>query len=190
MNLQKVDSETLENWSDQFVDLVQRGIDAWKQAGELLYKMLLVDPSAKQLIINRCPDITAEILSRFEAIGMGSLHPKTLLNNSPGMRKLRSMPYSDQVRYLNEPVPVLVKKDGGTDTLLIEIRNLTADQAAQALSSSGVRTLEAQRAWLESRRSKRQPVKSAYHIRNGKVTFHADCEMTSREIAHLLAQMT
>lgn len=176
---------------EQFTSLIQQGIDAWTQAGKLLVEMLAKDPNAKQSIMEYCPDITEEILSRFEAIGRGQLHPKTLLNNSPGMRRLRMLPYSDQQRFLTEPVEVLVQRESGVDTLKVSVKDLTPRQAQQVISPNGVRSLSAQRAWIESRKSHSAPsAKTPYQIRGGKVIFRADCEMNARELAQILAQLS
>lgn len=178
---------------EQFTQLVQRGIDAWTEAGRLLVKMIEDNPNAKAEIVEACPDITEEILSRFEAIGRNQLHPKTLLNNSPGMRRLRSLPFSDQTRYLNSPVPVLVRTESGVDTLQVAVQNLTHQQALQVFASGTVRSPEAQRAYLESRRAVAQSkIKTVapYVIKGGRVTFNAGCEMSARELATILAQLS
>lgn len=176
--------------AERFAALVQKGIDAWTEAGRLLVRMIEENPNAKNVIIEFCPDVTEEILSRFEAIGRNQLHPKTLLNNSPGMRRLRQLPYSDQARFLSEPVPVLVKTATGIDTLQVAVKNLTPEQALQVFTPDGVRGLDAQRAWVESRTSRKHATSAPYQIKGHKVHFNADCEMTARELAQVLAQMS
>ena len=176
--------------AEKFAALVQRGIDAWTEAGRLLVQMIEKDRNAKSVIMEFCPDVTEEILSRFEAIGRQQLHPKTLLNNSPGMRRLRQLPYSDQSRFLSEPVPVLVKTTTGVDTLQVAVKNLTPEQALQVFTPDGVRGLDAQRAWVESRGSRKRAASAPYQIKGHKVRFNADCEISARELAQILAQMS
>lgn len=171
----------------RFAQLVQRGIDAWTEAGKLLVEMIDADPTARDRIIDECPDLTAEILARFEAIGRNQLHPKTLLNNSPGMRRLRQLPFSEQQKFLSEPVPVLIRGDKGPETLNIQVQNLTTQQAMQAFSAHSFRPLEAQRAWVESRRPQR--MSKPYTIKGHKVVFNQGCEMTAQEISELLGKM-
>lgn len=182
--------QPVQSNAERFAELVQQGINAWTEAGKLLVRMIEENPDAKEEIMERCPDVTEEILSRFEAIGRNQLHPKTLLNNSPGMRRLRQLPFSDQSRFLSEPVPVLVKTESGADILHVAVKDLTSTQASQVFSADGIRSAPAQRAWLESRKSKKQKPVAVYQIRGHKVTFNAGCEMTARELAHILSQIS
>lgn len=172
----------------RFAQLVQQGIDAWTEAGKLLVRMIEDDPTARDRIIEECPDLTPEILARFEAIGRNQLHPKTLLNNSPGMRRLRQLPFSEQQKFLAEPVPLLVRGDSGPEVLKVQVQNLTGRQAQQVFSAHAFRPLEAQRAYVESKRPLR--ASQPYTIKGHKVVFHSDCEMTVRELADLVAKLS
>jgi hypothetical protein len=172
-----------------FAALIQQGIDAWTEAGKLLVQMIEKDPNSKQEIMDSCPDITDEILARFEAIGRNQLHPKTLLNNSPGMRRLRRLPFSDQSRFIKENVPLLVRTETGTDILQVAVKNLTAQQALQVFATDCVRAPEAQRTWLESKKRKYTP-RAPYQIKGHKIVFSADSEFTVRELADLVARMS
>lgn len=199
LNNAKAMTTTLEQPKQQliakietFSSLVQQGIDAWTRAGALLVEMIESDPKCRESIIEQCPDITEEILSRFEAIGRKQIHPQTLLNNSPGMRRLRRLPYSEQARYVSEPVELLVQKPDGPQKLKVAIKNLTANQAMQVFGTHGVRTPEAQRAWLESNSGKKaaQAPATPYTIHGRKVIFNAGCEVSARELATILAQIS
>lgn len=180
---------SIESNAARFASLVQQGIDAWTEAGRLLVEMLTENPDAKSAITNANPDLTDEILSRFEAIGRNQLHPKCLLNNSPGMRRLRGLPFSDQSRYLESPVPLLVQKESGIETLQVAVRNLTTKQAQQVFANGYVRAPDAQRAWLESKRPHKKKNGASYTVKNGKVLFHQDCELNAREIADIMAKL-
>lgn len=171
----------------KFSDLVQQGINAWTEAGKILVSILDDNPEARADILDLCPDITEEILARFEAIGRNQLHPKTLLNNSPGMRRLRQLPFSEQTKYVSDAVPVLIRTSAGIDTLNVSVKNLTSLQAQQVFSSNGVRPLDAQRAWIESRSSRMSTKGAPYRIKGNKVVFNMGCELSSKEIAQLLS---
>lgn len=181
---------TIQEQAREFASLVQRGIDAWLEAGRLLVDMLDKDPEARSVIMESSPDITEEILARFEAIGRKQVHPKTLLNNSPGMRRLRNLPYSEQEKYIVDTVPVLIKTERGPETLNVAVKNLTPKQALQVMGRDGVRSPEAQRAWLESRNAKIVKNGSPYEVKGNRVIFHANCEMTAKELAQLLAKLS
>lgn len=179
-------NKTTQTQARRFADLIQQGIDAWSEAGRLLVRMLEDDPRAKDVILSECPDLTSEVLARFEAIGRKQLHPKTLLDNSPGMRRLRRLPYSEQERYLQEPVPVVIRKGDAVDVLNVAVKNLSREQVTQAIAASGIRTPEAQRAWIESKRADVVRVKKPYKIQKGRVTFTSGCTLSSAELARIV----
>lgn len=159
---------TPANLIGSFAELVQQGIDAWERAGKLLVEMINQDPGIRSKIIERCPHLSEAILSRFEAIGRRVLHPKTLLNSSPGMVRLRDLPYDEQDQYLTEPVSVVVALPSGkTDVQKIMISALTRSQALQVIGKDGIRSLADQRKFLEKKGLIQKP---STHVRDGSVS--------------------
>ena len=137
----------------EFVTLFQHGVDAWIKAGEILVELVEDDPHVYDYIIQQAPSLNAGVLGRFEQMGRKSLHPQLLLAASPGFAKLQKLPYSMQERFIDEPIPLIVHTDGGTDVLLVKAKDLTKDQATQVFGSNRLRTEGEQKAWLIQQRS-------------------------------------
>lgn len=136
-----------------FIELFKAGVEAWIKAGEILVELVEDDPHVYDYIIQQCPNLNAGILGRFEQMGRKSLHPQLLLTASPGFAKLQKLPYSMQERFIEEPIPLIVHTDEGTDILLVKAKDLTKDQAAQVFATNRLRTEGEQKAWLIQQRS-------------------------------------
>lgn len=180
----------------QFLDLYTKGIEMWTKAGEALVALLESNPDAYELIIENCPHLNPEILGRFEQMGRKMIHPRLLVESSPGFDRLANLPISIQTRHLEDPIPLVVETPTGTDTLLVHARNMTTDQAKQVFASNHIRSEGEQKAWLVSQRSKKirktQPSggDSPWKIKNGRVYFLSDCSFSPAELATLLAQVS
>lgn len=179
---------------DQFITLIQRGVDAWVEAGKILVEMVEDDPMVFDAIIRKAPHINAGVLGKFEQMGRGILHPNLLLSFTPGHEKLAKLPLSMQTRYLEEPIPLLVETENGTDVLLVKAKDMTAEQARQVFASNRLRTEGEQKAWLIDRRSKEaKPVGgnvSAWRIKGGRVEFTAGATLSAGELATIITQLT
>ena len=178
---------------DSFIGYFREGVQAWIKAGEMLVEMVEEDPYVYDYIINQCPTLNAGILGRFEQMGRKTLHPQLLLTASPGFAKLQKLPFSMQERYIDEPVPMIVHTEAGTDVLLVKAKDMTKEQAAQVFAPGRVRTEGEQKAWLMQHRSekairKEETVKTPWKIRGHKVIING-VEFTRKEIAGILAQM-
>lgn len=148
-----MDTTTQNKKIAQFVKLFKDGVDAWIKAGEILVELVEDDPHAYDYIIQQAPSLNASILGRFEQMGRKSLHPQLLLSASPGFARLQKLPYSMQERFIEEPIPLIIHTDNGTDVLLVKAKDLTKDQATQVFSANRLRTEGEQKAWLIQQRS-------------------------------------
>jgi len=167
--------------------LFSEGIDSLKAAGALVVELLTSG--------QRLPDISAasgiavDVLGQLERIGRHQMNASLLLANYPAVPALQRLSMSEQDRLLNQPVEVLILKDGGTDTLLVEAKNLTREQVSQVFAGGSVRDLAQQRAWLESRAQKLVPPQMSelpYTItRRHTVVFKACVEMTAKELIRI-----
>ena len=136
-----------------FIELFKQGVEAWIKAGEILVELVEDDPHVYDYIIQQCPTLNAGILGRFEQMGRKSLHPQLLLSASPGFSKLQKLPYSMQERFIDEPIPLIIETDDGTDVLLVKAKDMTKDQATQVFAQNRLRTEGEQKAWLIQQRS-------------------------------------
>jgi len=180
----KIDKEAA-----QIIDLINRGIQCWTDAGKLLAKNMDEDPEFIEKICDFCKDISPEALYRLEQVGRGQLHPTLLLNDTPGVRRLRRLPYSLQKKHATEPLTVIIS---GGETLEIDVRNLTPGQAAQVFTRDSIRTPAEQRAFIEDRAVMCQAVSTGglpYRIVGKTLVVLTGCKFTTSDLAGIIARI-
>lgn len=179
--------------AEKFVQLIQRGIDSWVEAGKFVASKIDEDPDFLNAICDQFPHISPEMVMRFDALGRKQIHPQLLLCDGPGPRRLRKLPYTLQEKFSAQPIDLLINTEKGWETLKVDVRNLTPDQAAQVFAPDGIRTEAAQRAFVEDRASKRvaPPTRAnlPYRISGKKLVVIEPCTFDRKEIAQLLADM-
>jgi len=187
MQIQTEDQQIID-----FYNALQRGKKGFEEAGLILVALIDQDASIKVRIMEQHPDVSADVLETFERIGRKQLYYQLVMCDSPGIKALRRCPYSEQVRYNEEPIPMLLLSGKDlTDHINVQVISMNADQARQVFSASHVRPLEEQRAYLERRRSKPQPLKrrEPYTIGKGRITFHEPVTLTTADMARLISEM-
>ena len=185
---------TWKQSAEKFVELVLQGIEVWMQAGEIAAKAVEADPEFVDRVCEICPDINEETVNRFVLMGLKKLHPQLCLSETPGVRRLRRLPYSLQEKHVKDPVDLVVKNDDGkVEILKVDVRNLTVDQSAQVFSVEGVRSHAEQRAWIEDKATKRvvPPVNGdlPYRITGRELVILNPCRLPRRDVARILADM-
>ena len=179
----------------KFITAYQRGMQAWEEAGKIIVAIVDADPHAIDDIVALCPSLTPSIIHVFERIGRGLLLPALAMDTSAGAAKLRELPLSAQKRYENEPVPLIVNTEQGTDVLLVDVRNMTRDQAKQVFAKGRIRSEGEQKAWLIEQNSRNvapsisQSV-PAWTVKNGRVIFQKGATLTAGELATIITQIT
>lgn len=148
MNLSKVITSEIEELKKH----IAAGIESWIKAGQIVASAVDKDPRWIEKACEADPSIPAEVLHRFEQIGRRQIVPSLLLNDSPGYKRLRRLPYAVQERFSREPVELLLSNG---DTLQVDPQNLTATQAKQVFAADRIRSLAEQRAILEQERARR-----------------------------------
>jgi hypothetical protein len=176
--------------------LFSEGLHCWYQAGVLVVELIDNNEGGVELLKKESNGmVTDRWIALFERIGRHQLLPQLAYATDPGMERLGKMPFSLQEKYLDEPVELLILKDDDTtDKLKISMHDLTARQAAQVFDKDCVRSLSAQRAWLENERERRfaeaKPVPDfPYRINGRRVTFTENCTLTAKEIARILSEI-
>jgi len=188
MQLKKSDQQL-----NEFYNALQRGKEALEDAGRILVALIDEDPSAKERIMEGHPEITEDVLETFERIGRKQLYYRLCLLEAPGIRALKRCPYSEQVKYSTEPLPMLlVSGKDSTDSLTLPIQALNPDQVRQVFGGHRIRTLAEQRAWIENQRGKPQRIerREPYTISKGRITFHEAVTLSASDMARLLAEIT
>jgi len=176
---------------EAFTRLYQEGMDAWRNAGEIIVELVEADSGIYEEIISKCPMLTPSVLATFERIGRGLLYAPLAMDGSPGGKKLQGLPLSQQVKYESEPIPLIVHTENGTDVLMVKAKDMTRDQASQVFGNGRIRTEGEQKAILIEARSKLSPTKAVerpWSVKGNKVLING-VEFTRREIAGILAQM-
>lgn len=180
----------LKETAQAIVDLIQKGIEAWHEAGKLIAARMDENPEFIELMAAEYPELSTEVLYRFEQIGRNQIVPSLLLNDSPGVRRLRKLPYQLQVKHSNEPITLTVR---GGSTLLVDVRNLTSEQAAQVFAKDRIRTAAEQRAYIEDRMALEpasvERANLPYRIVGHELVVMKACKFTTAELLRLAADL-
>lgn len=179
---------------DKFIELVLKGVECWYQAGVLCAAEIDKNPNFIEEVCKRCPELSEETVLMFERIGRKMVHPKLLIMDGPGPRKLRHLPYQLQEKYLAKPLKVLVQVNGKYESTNIGLMNLTTLQADQVFDGDKERNEAAQRAWIESRAMKKfappKRINDPYRIVHDKLVIMEPVTLTRREVADILCKMS
>jgi hypothetical protein len=179
----------------EFCSLVNTGIEAWSKAGELVVKLIDEHGLSVAAIAQASSYLTDEIVGRFEQLGRKQIIPNLLISDFPASKHLFRLPYSEQKRLIDGQVELLVVTEKGTETLMVDTENLTPAQCKQVFDRTAVRSIGAQRAYMESKKEEYR-ISSAiqesdpfYKVRGKKVIFTKPCEISSRQLAQILAEI-
>jgi hypothetical protein len=178
---------------NDFYEAIQRGKEALEDAGRILVAMIDEDASVKERIMDDHPEITEDVLETFERIGRKQLYYRLCLLEAPGIRALKRCPYSEQVRFETEPLPMLlINGKDLTDHLLVAVHSMQPDQVRQVFGAHRIRSLAEQRAWLENQKCKPRQLENSnpYTIGKGRITFHEPVTLSASDMARLLAEIT
>ena len=191
----EIKTKTTKEQNSKIVELAQAikdGGDAMQRAGNIMVELVDADPHVYDYITKQCPSMTPGMLNTLERIGRGQIIPALAMDNSPGSRKLKSLPISLQHRFETEPIPLIVMRNDEPDVLLVKREDMTAAQANQAFRNGRLSTEGEQRAWIEDFRMKAQTAKPAeaasWEIR-GKVLVVGNVRFSQKQLLSFAAQM-
>ena len=136
---------TLENEANKIKKMFADSMEHLFIACKYYAKSITDNPLIKQACID-C-GIPASFLKKAEDVGRGVIHYQLLLKSGSNYRKLEQCAYSDQDKYLKEPIPVLCVNG---DVLNVSIDNLTKEQSSQVFGYDHIRDLSKQKAYIES----------------------------------------
>lgn len=174
----------------RFISLFQQGYEAWVEAGKVVASEIDKDPEFPDRVHEHHPEVGVDTVLAFDRLGRRELHPKLLISDSPGAKKLRRMPYSIQEKHVSEPLPLLIRNENKWETLSVNVFNLTSDQANQIFDGDSIRTPSAQRAWLEDRSARSIILTDEpYRVTGRKLIVMQPCQLSSKQLARILADM-
>jgi hypothetical protein len=179
--------------AELFISLITKGLESWLAAGKLVMESLEANPAWAEEVHALYPEVGLETIYAFERIGRMKLHPRLLLSDAPGYRRLRCLPYDLQEKFLKEPVKLLIREGKNWEELNVNAVNLTADQCKQVFTDHEVRSVPAQRAWIESQNMRKlvpfSDAEMPYRIIGKQLVVNAPCRLKVSELARIIAQM-
>lgn len=178
--------------ASKFAELIQQGIDAWKQAGLMLVEAL--DTGMKAEEVAEQTAVSLDVIFQFERIGRRQIVPELLVSDFPAQKAMTLLPFSEQERLLgNATIPVCVLKDGGVETLQIPARSLSRAHVKQVFDKGRLRTIGEQRSWIEGEAAAHAepPHRKAspYTIRGGKLKVIEPAEFTQSDLLRIMQEM-
>jgi len=179
-----------QKYIEQFRDAFTSGIDSIVESAKIYVEAIEDDPNNKSKFVEAFEDvIPVSAWSGFEAVGRKWMHPKLLLGGGKYASKIKRLPYSDQERIFEGARFDMLTSDG--QTLKVDVRNITKEQADQMFNNTHIRTLAEQKAWIESRKAEPEEVVELipYTISGSKVRFRRNVELTRNELKRILQDM-
>ena len=129
-----IENNTKTSRAQEFINAVQLGWEAWKEAGKIVVEELEKNPDfANEVCILSKGFISVEMVHQFELLGRNKVLPQLLIDwQKPGIKKLMRLPIHIQEKHSSNPVDVVIfNDDGDMDILPVHPRNMTPQQAKQ-----------------------------------------------------------
>lgn len=176
----------------QIGSLIEDGLKSWVRAGQMIAEEFDADESFKEELCE-ATGISEDLFDRFYAIGKKHIYVPVLLMRGPAQKQVMSLPYALQERCCNKAIPVLIRKENGWDTLNAKAESLTSEQVNQVFGKGVIRSVEAQRAFIESANVRRfNPASESdapWKIVGKRLVVKKDVTLTARELARILSEM-
>jgi hypothetical protein len=179
----------------EIVSLITRGIECWSKAGELVVKLIDEHRMTISDIAGNSEFLTEDIVTRFDQLGRKQILPQLLVADYPAAKHIIKLPYSEQSRVTNDGVELLVMDGDGNNTLKVATQNLTSLQCKQVFSKDAIRSLPAQRAYIESQKTDNEikgricSPEAIWKVSGRKVAFLKPCQLSARELAQIIAEI-
>jgi len=168
---------------DSFVEQVNKGIDAWRQAGHILVELSKRQPDIFRLIMAKHPAINESTLQTFARIGRKEIWPPLLVDSSIGARRLLECDYDTQKEYAEKPVKVVIAWNGkDIKTKEVPIQSLSRAECAVVFDGEGgMHTLD-QQAWRV--RPDKKPIEQKTIAPNAPAPAYAAPRMVNVDIGY------
>lgn len=123
---------------DRFAELLRKGIDTWRTAGQVLVEMARTTPDIIKRITERHPHISASTLETFMRIGRNEIWPPLLADSSYGARRLMECNYDLQKEYAQKPIEIAVEwRNDKIRTTTKKVSDLSRSEAAIVFNGNG-----------------------------------------------------
>ncbi len=138
-------SQVIKNTIKEFVDLFAKGKQNLVAAGEVYVHLLETVEGIQDTLVKTYPNILSyKVLDAMERIGRKQILPQLLLDTSPGAGRLINLPYSDQVKYSEANVDVVVIREGKSFIERKPVRELTGAEAHRVFARNSMRDAKEQ----------------------------------------------
>jgi hypothetical protein len=190
-----MNSLTISNETDDFLLLFR----AWRRTviestlalARKYVALLDANPQFRDDLLDQAPDISARDLVNLERIGRTQLHPQLAFPSpdKPGRTFLARCSYSEQLKHLESPVPVVLQNQP-SEHLLVAVDSLNYEQCRQVFAKDHVRSLAEQRAWLDAEQRRIAKGSSArWRVRGGRVRILETGWLTRAEIEQIWGEL-
>lgn len=186
------DIDSFEKFEEAFRNLFVRGYKMVVDGCRIFSRALLTNPEWCTRLKHQHPEIPESIWHKVEQVGNGNLHPDLLTDNSSYVKIIAGYPFSIQEKILKEEIDVLTFNG---DTLKVKIQNFTPDITKQVLAKDGPRDLPAQRAYLESLKTKKKierdvkEITKVYTVEKNRVIFSQGAVVSKAMLIKILGEM-
>jgi hypothetical protein len=179
----------------RFQDAFTRGLEGITEAAQIFVAAIDDNPANAEKFREYFADsIPASAWSNFEAIGRKWMHPRLLLGGMSDRAKatlVKRLPYDEQSNIMEKRkrYPLLLL---GGDTLEVSVQDATPEQVNQLIDGSTIRSLAAQKAFLEQAKTTKAIKESEplpYTLSDGRITFRRSVTLTKAELRRILAEM-
>lgn len=160
------------------------------QTGEVVVKMVDINPNAYEDIIKKYPTCRSSWLEMFEQIGRKQLLPELMLDTSHAARRLihLNLSYKAQEQLYGKTIEVPRRKDDGAVVFVPKpFDKLSPSEVAIVIGPKGQRTNDEKKAMLAERERAQKIRELRYEFLDGnKVRFFMESEF---EIMELIATL-
>jgi hypothetical protein len=175
---------------EQLVKYIQQGLDSWVKAGEVIKN--LIDQDGHSVVdISEATGIPIPVVGKLESLGRKLILPQLLIAAWPAASLIPQLSYSQQEKVVEEGVDLLLENG---DTLKVKAENMTYHQAKQVLGGGSIRSLPAQKAWLEEEKRKavtsiKKQATATYQVKGGRVFITTPCQLTQKDLLRMLQEL-
>jgi hypothetical protein len=175
---------------EQLVKYIQLGLDSWVKAGEVI-KNLIDQDGHSVADISEATGIPVPVVGKLESLGRKLILPQLLIATWPAASLIPQLSYSQQEKVVEDGVDLLLENG---DTLKVKAENMTYHQAKQVLGGGSIRSLPAQKAWLEDEKRKavtsiKKQATATYQVKGGRVFIATPCQLTQKDLLRMLQEL-
>jgi hypothetical protein len=172
----------------QIYTAAKESVEALTQVGERWVKIIDSTPNVYEIIQKELPEIPISALQTIELIGRRKLHPRLLMDNSWGAKKLAELPYDRQEEYIEKPVPVVIHRGETMVTEFKRVNQLTRNEADRVFNSKRLREPREQIEMIVNHATAAEKVKKLrYHIDGDAIEFYAASRFSRAELEKILS---